>query len=397
VIVGGGVVGSSVAWNLRRDGFRGRIVAIERDPTYRHASSYNATGGIRHQYGSALNVQMATYSAAFYARFDDTMGTEARRPRSWFRRRGYLFLAGHGDEAQFETRLERLLAAGAPVERWSVDRVHERLPDVVVDDVAFGIFGAQDGYLNPREVLAGFRHAAEAAGAEFVVGEVIGVERQGDAVAGVVIRSEMPNGSAPTERRIDAPWVVVAAGAFSASVGALAGVELPIVPVRQHLYRLALERTLSYRFPLTFDPTGLYMRHDDPIETGGSDGFIFGRSKTDEPAGVNFEIDYETFREDLLPSLHRRIPAFSNATLIEARVGLYEMTPDHNGIVGEHPELRGLLMAAGFSGHGLMMAPATGKAISEIIVRGRSETFDVGPLDPGRFARGELFLDDALI
>ena len=398
VIIGGGVVGASVAWSLRREGFGGRIVIVERDPTYARASSFNATGGIRHQYGSELNVRMATYSARFYATFDETMGTPSRRPRSWFRQRGYLFLAGVGDEARFEARLERLRAAGSPIERWSVDRVRASIPDIVLDDVAFGIFGPQDGYLEPREVLAGWRGAAEHAGAEFTRGEVIGIERAGDAVSGVVVRSSESDGSqTATEIRIDAPMIVLAAGAFSSKVGALAGVDVPVVPLRQHLYRLALERPLDYRFPLTFDPTGLYLRHDDARDERAPEGLIFGRSKMDEPAGENFEVDMQTFEADLLPALHRRLPALSGARFVEARVGLYEMTPDHNGIVGEHPGLRGLIIAAGFSGHGLMMAPATGKAVAELITRGRSETFDVSKLSPGRFSRGELFFDDAFI
>src|SRR4029079_17185524 len=127
-------------------------------------------------------------------------------------------------------------------------------------------------------------------------------ERDGGAVSGIVVHATTPDGDgAPTEVHIEAPWVVVAAGAFSAHIGALAGLEIPVVPLRQHLFRLALERPLAYRLPLTFDPTGLYLCHADPTPDDDRECLIFGRSKMDEPPGENFEVDRETFDTDLLP------------------------------------------------------------------------------------------------
>ncbi|MCY4123569.1 MAG: FAD-dependent oxidoreductase, partial [Acidobacteria bacterium] len=172
VIVGGGVVGSSIAWHLRTGGFGGDVVVVERDPTYRRASSFLAMGGVRQQFGSAANIRLAQHSVRFYERFDSAMRTAEHQPRAWFRQRGYLFLANDDNAERFERRYARQRALGARVERLDVDAVRALVPDLAVDDIRFGIFGPDDGYANPREVLAGFRHAAAAAGATYVTGEV---------------------------------------------------------------------------------------------------------------------------------------------------------------------------------------------------------------------------------
>ena len=177
VIVGGGVVGCSIAWHLRRDGFTGRVVVVERDPTYARASSNLAMGGIRQQFSSAANVGMAQYSAGFYERFDDTMSADGFRSDAWLRQRGYLFLVDADNAERFERRIETQRALGVAVERWSVDDVREHVPDLMLDDIVFGVFGPRDGYADPKRVLAGFRAGAEHAGAEFIAGEVTDVER----------------------------------------------------------------------------------------------------------------------------------------------------------------------------------------------------------------------------
>ena len=173
VIVGGGVVGSSVAWHLRQDGFTGRILIVEDDPNYTRASSFLAMGGIRQQFCTPVTVQMVQFSVRLWTEFDRVLGTPASRPRAWFRQRGYLFLANRESADTLEHRYEEEKRAGAIVKKLSVDEIRAMCPDVMLDDIAFGVFGPDDGYANPREVLSGFRSAAAAAGAKYLNDEVV--------------------------------------------------------------------------------------------------------------------------------------------------------------------------------------------------------------------------------
>jgi FAD-dependent oxidoreductase domain-containing protein 1 len=391
VVVGGGVIGSSIAVRLRQRMRDARIVVVERDPTYARASSRLATGGIRQQYESPLNVAMARYGTSFYRRFDELTAGCGHRSRAWFRQRGYLFLADEGNAERLEARYAAQKASGANVERWSQRQIADRFDGLATHDVVFGMFGPEDGYLDPREVLTGFRALASAGGVEYVHGEVTAVERSDGRVSGVCIAAE------GSERTIATPVVVNAAGAYAAAVGAAAGLTLPIDPVRQHLFRLALAEPLTCRIPMVFDPDGTHWRLDDARSGSDEECLVIGRSRSDEPPGENFECDHGRLEQEMLPTLARRHPMLEVRTVTEGWAGLYEMTPDRNALLGEHPALPGFVMAAGFSGHGLMMAPATGLAIAELIAEGRSRTFDIAPLAPDRFERGQPFIDGALV
>lgn len=392
VVVGGGVVGSSVAYHLRRDDPGLRVLVVERDPTYARASSNLAMGGVRQQFACAPNVALARWSAEFYARFDRLMSVGEHCAQAWFRRRGYLFLVDHAAAAEMDARVELQRTLGAAVERWTVDALRARLPDLFVDDLAFAVFGPKDGYANPSQVLRGFRAGAEDAGAEYVHGALVGVERAAGRVSGARVALA---GGGPL--RIATPVMVNAAGAYAAAVGKAAGLDLPIRPQRQHLFRAALPHAWPYRFPMVIDPGGAHWRHDDAIRPGEADRIVVARTRFDEPFGENLACDEERWERDFRPPLVRRMPALAAARLIEGWAGLYEVTPDHNPLLGEHPELAGFLVAAGFSGHGLMLAPATGLAVSEIIRHGEARTFDVSAFAPDRFARGVPVHDAATL
>jgi glycine/D-amino acid oxidase-like deaminating enzyme len=167
--------------------------------------------------------------------------------------------------------------------------------------------------------------------------------------------------------------------------------------MRQMLFRAALPHRWPYRFPMVIDPGGVHWRHDDAVEDGDADRIIVAFTKWDEPVGENFAPAMERWDREFLPALIRRLPAFSGLSDVEGWAGLYEMTPDHNPVLGEHPTLGGFVFASGFSGHGLMMSPATGKIVSELIRTGRSTTFDVSIFAPDRFARGAPVHDAATI
>ncbi len=388
VIIGGGVVGSSAAWHLRRDGHRGRLLVIERDSTYARASAFLAMGGIRQQFCTPVTVQMVQFSVELWKAFDTRMAVPGHTPRAWFRQRGYLFLADEPSSAGLWERFEAQQRAGALARLLSRDELRALVPDVVLDDIVFGFLGPEDGYANPREVLAGLRHAATAAGAEYVEDEVVAVHRTGARVAGVRLASG---------REIQAPVVVNAAGAWAGRVAALAGVPVPVEPLRQMLFRATLPHHWPYRFPMIVDPCGVHWRHDDPVAADDRDGIIVAYTNWGEAAGENFDADGTRWAREVHPALIRRLPALRDVSDVVAWAGLYEMTPDHNPVIGEHPALAGFIMACGFSGHGLMMSPATGKIVSELVRVGRSETFDVDLFAPDRFERGALVHDGATI
>jgi sarcosine oxidase subunit beta len=166
--------------------------------------------------------------------------------------------------------------------------------------------------------------------------------------------------------------------------------------MRQMLFRAALPHRWPHRFPMVIDPGGVHWRHDDPVEPGQSDRIIVAFTKWDEPVGENFDASMDRWGQEFLPALVRRLPEFGDLGDVEGWAGLYEMTPDHNPVLGEHPALQGFIFANGFSGHGLMMSPATGRIVSEIVT-GAHPTFDVSIFAPDRFERGAAVHDAATI
>lgn len=388
VIAGGGVVGCSAAWHLRQDGFTGRIVVVERDPTYQRASSFLAMGGIRQQFCTPVTVAMVRFSVELWRKFDTTLGTPQHRPRAWFRPRGYLFLANGATSTALTHRYREEKQAGASVRMVAVEELRQMLPDVMLDDILFGVLGDEDGYADPREVLAGFRAGAELAGVEFVTGEITSIDHQLGKVTGV----QLAGGA-----RIAAPSVVNAAGPWAGRLAALAGLTVPVAPLRQMLFRCTLPYQWPYRFPMLIDPGGVHWRHDDAIEPGGADRIILAFTNWNEQPGENLAADPDRWKKDFYPAMVNRAPELRDVTGVEGWAGLYEMTPDHNPVLGPHPALEGFIFANGFSGHGLMMSPATGKIVSEFVRLGRSDTFDVAIFAPDRFARGALIHDAATI
>jgi FAD-dependent oxidoreductase domain-containing protein 1 len=388
LIVGGSVVGSSVAWHLRLEGFSGRIVVVERDPSYQRASAHRAMGGIRQQFCTPVTVQMVKYSTAIWKNFDSLCATTDYSPRAWFRQRGYLFLADARTAAALMQRYQAEQRAGAAVRLLARDDIRALVPDLMLDDILFGVLGPEDGYAAPREVLQGFRHAAEASGVEYRRDEVIGLRVQRGTLAG----AQLASGD-----EIETPIVVNAAGPWAGALAQLAGVPVPIQPMRQILFRASLPYYWPHRFPMVIDPGGVHWRHDDPVSETGTDRIIVAFTKWDEPIGENFAADDDRWAREFHPALMRRLPAFEALSEVEGWAGLYEMTPDHNPVLGEHRSLQGFIFANGFSGHGLMMSPATGKIVSEIVRTGRSSTFDIALFAPDRFERGALVHDAATI
>ena len=372
LIIGGGVIGSSIALHLKRDGFSGRVVVLERDPSYQFASSALAMGGVREQYMSRVNVAMAQYSIALYERTPDVD----------FHQRGYLFLGNASNWTNLLRRHDVEKSLGVSVQLLDVSEIRKLVPELRCDDLVGGLFGRRDGYVDARRTLRCLRTSAEEAGAVYIADEVKRIDIAHDAIRAVHVTNS---------GRIETTRIVLAAGAYSGAIGEMAGVDIPVTPVRQQIFRCALPRRWEYEFPMTIDPDGIHWR------SYGDNEIVVVKTKHDEPSGIRFGADLDRFHNEFMPDLVRRLPEFKDLKLVFGWGGLYEMTPDQNGIIDEHPAIHGLYFACGFSGHGLMSSPATGRAMSELIRLGRFETIDASPLSYGRFERGEPFYDEAML
>jgi FAD-dependent oxidoreductase domain-containing protein 1 len=353
VIIGGGVVGSSIAFNLLQDGFKGGVTVIERDSSYQFASSALAFGGVRQQFMSSVNIRMVQYSLDVITQF----------PECGFHQRGYLFLGNESNWAKLQRRYEIQKSLGAECELLGVADIRKLVPELSCDDLRGALFGPKDGYLDPRALLRAFRKKAEQLGATYVSREF----------------------HETNPRTV----YVIAAGAYSGSVAKYFGAEVPITPVRQQLFQCALPRPWTYEFPVVIDPAGTHWR------TYPNNEIVIAKTNPAEPPGFRFGADLERFHQSVMPDLAGRLPEFRDLKLIFGWGGLYEMTPDHNGIIDRISDR--LYIAGGFSGHGLMMSAATGKLMSELIRLGRFQTVDASVLSLGRFTRNELFWDEAMI
>jgi FAD-dependent oxidoreductase domain-containing protein 1 len=353
VIIGGGVVGSSTAFNLLQDGFKGRVAVMERDSSYQFASSALAFGGVRQQFMSEVSVRMVQHSLKVIAQL----------PECRFHQRGYLFLGNESNWAGLRRRYEIQKSLGAECELLGIDGIRRLVPELRCDDLIGALFGPKDGYVDPRATVEALRKKAEDLGANYISAEI-------------------------AQRDPDTTYVI-ASGAYSGVVAKSLGVDVPVTPVRQQLFQCELPRPWSYEFPVVVDPAGVHWR------SSPNNQIVIAKTKADEPQGFRFGGDPERFHQDVLPDLVNRLPEFRDLRLVSSWGGLYEMTPDHNGIIDKISDR--LYVAAGFSGHGLMMAPATGKLMSELIRTGRFETVDASPLSLGRFARNELFWDESMI
>jgi FAD-dependent oxidoreductase domain-containing protein 1 len=353
IIIGGGLIGSSVAFNLLQDGFKGRVTVLERDPRYRFASSALALGGVRQQFMTAVNVRMVQYSLSVIEQL----------PECGFRRRGYLFLGNESNWQSLQRRYKVQKSLAVECEMVSVDDVRRLVPELRCDDLQGALYGPQDGYVDPRGTLAAFRRKAEDLGATYVSAEIDKID--------------------------PSVTYVIAAGAYSGSVAKRFGLEVPITPVRQQLFRCALPRQWTYEFPVVIGPDRLHWR------SASNNEIVVAKTNPDEPPGFRFGCDLARFYNEAMPALARRVPEFRDLKLVDGWGGLYEMTPDHNGIIDRISDR--VYIAAGFSGHGLMMSAATGKLMSELMRTGRFETIDASMLSLGRFSENAMIIDESML
>ena len=378
VIIGGAIIGSSVATFLAgRADFDGRIVVVERDTTFRTSSTTLSAASIRLQFSTPLNIEISRFGVDLVKHPDRYLAVDGDVPEFDFVENGYLFLATDAGLPTLEHNHAVQRAHDVPVELLAPADLRRRFPWIHADDLAGASLGLSDeGWFDAHALLQGFRRKARALGVEERVGEVVGMDRDGDRVTGV----KLADGSA-----IAADWIVNAAGPRAADVAAMVGIELPVRPRKRLVYHFEAPVSLGAA-PLTIDPSGVYVRPEGPAYIAG----FSPRDGQPDPDTLDLAPDRGTFESFVWPVLAHRIPAFDQLRLLDTWAGHYEVnTLDHNAIVGPHPRIANLLFANGFSGHGLQQAPAVGRGLAEWIASGRWETLDLSPLGYARVERGE--------
>lgn len=386
VIVGGGVIGSSIAYFLAEEaGFTGTVMVVEKDPTYADSSTARSVGGIRQQFSTPENIEMSRFGAAFFKSAADRLAVADSRPDLSFREAGYLLLATPKGRAILERNHSLQRAHGAETVLLSPEELKRRFPWLHIADLAAGCLGLRDeGWIDPFSLLMAFKHKAQASGVTYLAGEVVAIARSGRRVTGV----RLGDG-----RQIAAGCLVNAAGPRAAEIAGMAGVD--DCPVRSRK-RLVFTFECAERIencPLVVDPCGLYFRPE-------GEKFVCGISPAadDDPDCHDFGIDPHLFEDVLWPALAYRVPAFDALREGTAWAGHYAVnTEDRNAILGSHPEVDNFFFANGFSGHGLQQAPAVGRAISELIALGSYRTLDLGRFGYGRFASGRLVKEQNVI
>lgn len=374
VIVGGGVIGASIAYHLSLRG-AGRIVVLERDRLGMGSTGKNA-GGIRLQFSTEVNVRLSQRSLPRLERFADEMGIDPQLHQV-----GYLFLiTEERDVASFEASLALWSRLGVPARRLTPAEAQTLFPEVRVDDVRFATYCAKDGYLDPHSVLQGYVARARERGVEF---------REGAPARAIDVSGGRVEAVRAGGERIACGTVVNAAGAWGAQIGAMAGVDLPIRPLRRHIFVTGPVAGLDHEFPLTTEfASGLYFHRE-------SGGVLLGMADPADPPRFDDSVNWD-FLPTIVERALARLPALERATVKTGWAGFYEDTPDHHPILGAISERPGLVCAAGFSGHGLMHAPAVGEAIAQLVC-GEPPSVDITPLRYERFARGELVVEHNVI
>jgi sarcosine oxidase subunit beta len=377
-VVGGGVIGLSVARELRLAGVD-RVVVLEREASVGQGSSARANGGVRAQFTTRANIEFSAFSIAELERLDAATGLPG------FHQTGYLLLCGteageRGLRAAFE--LQRSL--GVDTVWLTPAEALERVPFVRPEGLRAATFHARDGFLDPHGVVAALRDEAGRLAVEVRTGtEVTAIEPAPG--GGLDLRAG--------DGALRAGFVVNAAGPSAGRVAALAGSDLPVAPVRRNLAYVREPDGPVELIPMCVDlDTGVLIRRE------ASGGFVVAWSDPADPPSWETTVD-PRFLEQLAQRVGNRFPLLEELPLDPRQcwAGLYPETPDHHAVIGPAPELPALLHCAGFGGHGVMHAPAAGRAVAELVTLGGCRTFDLHPLRPARFAEGDLVMETAVL
>lgn len=379
VIIGGGIVGSSVAYNLARQGCTD-VVIIEREEKQGLGSTGKSMGGVRAQFATPINIQMSIYSIDFFSRFEEETGHTAD-----YRAHGYLFAATTDAHLKYlRENQEKQRAFGLDnAVMVTRDEIVEMIPQLMADDIIGGSYCPTDGFVDPNSVLTGFSKSAREHGVRLSLDtEVTGLSVEDGAIKGVKTN----------KGEVAANKVVNAAGPWAAGLAEMAGARLPVTPLRRQIVKTQRCDFLPAKFPMLIDmSTGFHFRRE-------GDAILMAWPDDEETPGFKTAFTPE-FIEKILIHAVNRVPQFADLGVNphQCWAGMYEVSPDHHAIIGQDPVVRGLFYANGFSGHGVMHSPASGRIVADLILHGRCDVLDATPLGVERFAEGRLLEETAVL
>lgn len=388
VIIGGAMMGASTAWWLTELGFPGRVLVVERDPSYEFSSTARSNSCIRQQFSHELNIRISQFGAEFVQNLPKAL-RDARAPELKIRNFGYLYLAGSDAAAEaLRAAHEVQMAAGAGTRLLAPGEIATEWPFYDLTGVVLGSHNSRDeGYFDGITVFDWWRKLARERGIEFIAGEVVDIERSkaGDRVTGVALGSGEVLGCGA---------VVNAAGPRAARVAALLGIDLPVEPRKRYTWVFTAENPLEKELPLTIDPSGVHVRQDT-----ASTYMAGGHADIDPAADFDdFAMDQSLWMDKFWPALAARIPAFEAVRVVNEWVGHYAYnTLDQNAVIGPHDQVKNFYFLNGFSGHGLQQSPAMGRGMAELLVHGEFRGLDLSEFGWERIRDNRPIVEKAVI
>jgi glycine/D-amino acid oxidase-like deaminating enzyme len=387
VIIGGAMLGSSVAWFLSQNSdFNGTVLVIEKDASYSMCSTAHTNSCMRQQFSTELNIRISQFGANLVRNFRSYMGDDPDIPDLHFQPFGYMYLADNeafADTLRASQKIQQACGAGTKI--MTPDAISEAYPFYNLDDIILGSHNLVDeGYFDGHSLFDWWKRKARKNGVEYIENEVVNIDVADDKVTRVMLSSG---------EQINAGYIVNASGPRAVLTARMAGLDVPVEPRRRYSFVFDAETSLDRDLPLTIDPSGVHMRSDGIYYMAGC------------PPENDVDVDYDDFEMDhaiwldkAWPAIATRVPAFEAIKLINSWVGHYAYNKlDQNAIVGAHPERTNFMFINGFSGHGLQQSPAMGRAMSELLTYGEYRSLDLSPLGYERVMRNEPLLEKAVI
>lgn len=389
VIIGGAMLGSSVAWFLSDNpDFDGTVLVVEQDPTYEFASTSHTNSCIRQQFSEPINIKISQFGAVFVKNFKTFMGNDPRLPQPVLHSFGYMYLADTEAFAHTLRAAQQVQAAnGAGTKFMTRDEIADAYPFYYLEDILGGNHNRIDeGYFDGGTLFDWWKRSARERGVEYCTNRVVAMSKNapGNHVVSVTLQSG---------EVVACGKVVNASGPRAAVTARMAGINIPVEPRKRFTFIFDAAQPLDRDLPLTIDPSGVHMRTDGRY-------YMAGCPPYDDPAVAfdDFEMDHSIWQDKVWPTIATRIPQFEAVKLINSWAGHYAYnTLDQNAIVGPHTEVCNFLFVNGFSGHGFQQSPAMGRGISELITYGAYRTLDLTPLGFERIIKGEPLLEKAVI
>lgn len=387
IIIGGAMMGSAVAWFLASNpDFCGRILVVERDPSYQWASTSHTNSCIRQQFSTEINIRISQFAIDYIKNFAEYMASAQQVPSIPLHSFGYMYLASTSAAADQLRRNQSLQAAcGVATRTMSAAEISARYPFYNLDDIILGSHNAIDeGYWDSNTVFQYWRNQARIRGVEYLHNRVVGIQHSNGHVDSVTLASG---------ENISAAYVVNASGPRAAQTAAMAGLHLPVEPRKRFTFVFDAQTPLDSDLPLTIDPSGVHVRSDGRF-------YMCGCAPDNDHAvdPEDFSMDESIWEQKVWPALAYRIPSFAAIKLRNTWVGHYAFNRfDQNAVIGPHPELENFIFINGFSGHGLQQSPAMGRGVAELIVYSAFRSLDLSALGYERIVNNRTIIEQAII